>query len=104
MALHSDLKESGLADMYGMSPVVDAEDPRAEWLGKKVRFKRSCDFKALGTLARDSIYVACEVQDNYRGEPRLRIYREDELEALKGDEPWRCFGRPASIDELELVD
>ena len=101
--LHDDLSKSPLGEMLSMQPLVDASDPRAEWLGKRVRYKRGLDWTKLGTRARDETFIVGGVQDDYKGEPRLRIYSEREVSWLGTERAYRCFGRVGNMEELEIV-
>ena len=95
------LEECGLAEALDMRSAVDAEDPRARLMGKRVRFKRGLDWRALGTSARDDVFLVLGVQDDHEGRSCVRVYSEDEVEALTSDKPHRFFGRPARPEELE---
>jgi len=72
--IHPEIVESGLASKFKMSPVVDAGDQRAKWLGKTVRFKRGLDWHKYGTARRDYDFVVREVQDDFQGEACVRVY------------------------------
>jgi hypothetical protein len=88
------LKESGLSKKYAMSHLVSANDIRAVWLGKKVRYLRSCDWIKHGTLARDCIFEVREVQNDFEGKPVLRIYNTSFADT---------FGRCCGTELLEMI-
>lgn len=92
--INKELVESGLSDMYAISPLVDSEDPRAIWLGKTVKYQSGLNWNKYGTLARDEKFEVREVQIDFEGAPSLRIY------CLSYED---TFGRVVSSELIEEV-
>jgi len=96
--MHEQIKDSGLGRMFAIQAVVNANDPRAEWLGKTVRFKRDSDWAKVGTQKRDYLFEVREVQNDYKGDPCVRVYC---LYSPEGYED--TFGCCANIERLEMI-
>jgi len=95
--VHDKLKNSGLASMYNMSPVVDSKDERAKFLNKIVRYKKFDSSN--GTITRDYDFIIKEVQTNHEGKPCLRGYAVDR----KTNEVIDTFGRVINIEDVEII-
>jgi hypothetical protein len=96
--MNTELKESGLASMFNISPITENLE-LAKFLGKKVQYKAelkgSEDFIiANGTLSLTAIFQINETQTNYRGIECLRGY-----DITRNDK----FGRCIHPHQIELV-
>ena len=93
--MHHELKDSGLGAAFGISTVCSADDPRHQFLGKRVRLRPGLWKPSMGTIMRDHDFLIKEVQNNYAGQPRLRGYAVG-----TGD----TFGRVIDPAEVFIVD
>jgi len=95
--MHNEIKESGLAAMYEISPITDNLE-LAFWLGKKAQYRRELlneEFlRRNGTISLTAIFEIRETQKNYKGDSCLRGY-----DVTRGD----TFGRVIHADQIELI-
>ncbi len=87
-----DLHDSALVNHLSITAEVPAADPRTALMGKRVRFVRPS--LLLGSAVRQHDYEVREIQNNYRGDPCVRVY------CLGYDD---TFGRCANVRDLEVI-
>lgn len=92
---HKDLVESGLAKKFQINHLT-SNSSLLPFMGRKVRYKReilTADFiRANGALSIDGIFFIQEAQVDYKGEPCLRGYRDNDP-----------FGRVLYPYQIEVV-
>jgi hypothetical protein len=98
--MHKDIVNSGLSKIFGITNSVPENDPRAKFMGKRVRYKRNVCTKQHGQIIRQRDFIIKEVQNDYRGGPVLRGYALDRTTGNIVED----FGRCISIDDVVIVD
>jgi hypothetical protein len=97
---HNQLVESGLAEMYEISPETN-DSLLSVYIGRVVRYKKY--HPKHGTIVKTSDFIIKETQRDYTGREILRGYEVDRNTGKEVNSQSAKFGRPIKPEDVIVV-